>query len=66
MLRVIRWLAQIGCTHNDIRRFDGGHMWVECLKCGRESGGIRTKSKAPVHARATARSASRVDFRSAA
>ena len=66
MLRVIQWLTQIGCAHSDIRRFSGGHMWVECLKCGRESEGIRTKSKAPVRTGVAARSASRVNFRSAA
>ena len=67
MLSVIKWLSQLGCDHNDIRRFGSGHMWVECMKCGRESHGIRTKPAAALtRASAPARSVARVDFRSAA
>jgi len=65
MLSVIKWLSQFGCDHNDIRRFSGGHMWVECMKCGRESRGILTKP-APVPRTLSARSAPPVGFRSAA
>ena len=54
MFRVIKWLSQIGCDHSDIRRFGGSHMWVECLKCGRESSGIRTKSSTVARPRAAA------------
>lgn len=54
MLGVITWLSQVSCDHNDIRRFGGDKMWVECLKCGRESDGIRTKSAATPRGRAGA------------
>ena len=54
MFRVIKWLSQIGCDHSDIRRFGGSHMWVECLKCGRESSGIRPKAPTAARLRATA------------
>ena len=49
MFRVIRLL--FGCDHDDIRRFGDGRMWVECLKCGRETCGIGVATKRTVVAR---------------
>jgi hypothetical protein len=66
MIRVIKWLSQVGCSHNDIRRFNGAHMWVECMKCGRESEGIRTRTAALVQSEAAPHSASDVSLRTAA
>ena len=66
MIRVFRWLSQVGCSHTDIRRFNGPHMWVECLKCGRESEGIRTRTAALVRTEVPQRSTSDVGLRSAA
>jgi hypothetical protein len=41
VLRFLRSLVKrLRCEHEDIRRAAGGRMWLECLKCGRETKGI--------------------------
>jgi hypothetical protein len=36
-------IDKVWCRHEDILRVRTGHMWVECLKCGRETEGITVK-----------------------
>jgi hypothetical protein len=39
-------VTQLGCAHDDVRRFAHGRVWLECLQCGRQTTGIAV-SKSP-------------------
>jgi hypothetical protein len=38
-------LRSLWCAHEDIRHAVARRMWVECLKCGRETDGIRLNQR---------------------
>lgn len=40
MLRLLTWLKQRGCRHEDVKRTRGRFLYVECLKCGLSSPGV--------------------------
>jgi hypothetical protein len=41
MKRYFRMLTDsLWCKHEDILRVHTGRMWMQCLKCGRETDGI--------------------------
>jgi hypothetical protein len=41
-------LRQLGCGHTEVFRFERDRMWLECLKCGRQSPGLVTTKSAAV------------------
>jgi hypothetical protein len=43
---VLEKIAVLWCSHEDVRRWTGRRMWVECEKCGRESQGITLRREA--------------------
>jgi hypothetical protein len=43
--RVVRCITQRCCRHDDMRRTGDGRMWLECAACGRETSGIRVRSR---------------------
>jgi len=39
-MRLITWLRELSCQHEDVLRLSESRMWLECLACGRETRGI--------------------------
>ena len=71
MTSLICSLSRLWCEHEYIRRYGKGRLWLECLVCGKQTGGIEPESnrtrirEVVIDTSATGRSEGRVRMRSA-